>query len=183
MLAFPIFEHLESYDRATGNLNVIVETPRGTRNKYKYDEKYGVFKLDKILAAGHVFPFDFGYIPSTLAQDGDPVDVVLLHEEGTFTGCLVPSHVIGALTMEQKEKDGKVERNDRIIAIPAAALQHDQLTSIEQISDHYLQEIEHFFVSYNSMQGKQVIPIGRISSQKAQDLIEDGIKRYKQKNT
>src|SRR5689334_14657950 len=97
-------------------INIVIETPRGCRNKFKFDEKLGVFRLNSILPAGSVFPFDFGYVPGTRAEDGDPLDVLLLLDEPVFTGCVVRARLIGVLEAEQRE-NGKAERNDRLIAV------------------------------------------------------------------
>jgi inorganic pyrophosphatase len=88
------FDNLKPLDAETGDLNVVIETPTGSRNKYAYDEKLGVFVLKGVLAVGHSFPFDFGFIPQTLGGDGDPLDVLVLMDEPAFVGCLVPSRLI-----------------------------------------------------------------------------------------
>src|SRR4051812_26311118 len=94
-------------------LNVIVETPKGCRNKFKFDEELRCFKLSKVLPAGATFPFDFGFLPHTLADDGDPIDVLLLMDEQAFPGCLVKARLVGVIEAEQG-KDKKATRNDRL---------------------------------------------------------------------
>jgi inorganic pyrophosphatase len=96
-------------------IQVIIETPKGSRNKYVFDPKQKVFELKKVLPAGMSFPYDFGFIPSTLADDGDPVDVLVLMDKPAFPGCLLKCRVIGVIEGEQKGKKQK-ERNDRIVA-------------------------------------------------------------------
>src|SRR5574339_743428 len=91
---------LPALDSKSGDLNVIIETTQGSRSKYKYDPELNCFKLSNILTEGSVFPYDFGFIPSTRGDDGDPLDVLLLIEEGAFTGCLIPAKLIGAITAE-----------------------------------------------------------------------------------
>src|SRR5262245_14937852 len=108
---------LASFDRSGGALNVIIETPRGSRNKYAYDEESGLFRLIKLLPAGMAFPFDFGFVPSTQGGDGDPLDALVLSEETLFPGCLVRTRILGAIKAEQR-KGKKIERNDRLIAVP-----------------------------------------------------------------
>src|SRR6267378_6621642 len=100
-------------------IQVVVETPKGSRNKYAFDEDQKVFALKKVLPAGMAFPYDFGFVPSTLADDGDPVDVLVLMDEPAFPGCLLKCRIIGIIEGEQEDKDGK-ERNDRIIAVEHA---------------------------------------------------------------
>ena len=138
------FNSLPPFDDS-GNLNVIIETPKGSRNKYKYDAKQNVFALHKVLPAGNTFPYDFGYIPSTRGPDGDPLDVLVLMDEKVFTGCLITARLIGVIKAEQNE-DGTKIRNDRLIAV--ATESHDQrdIHSIDQLNDHLVEEIEQFFV-------------------------------------
>lgn len=97
-------------------LHVIIDTPKGSRNKFKWDSLHGLYKLDGVLAVGAFFPYDFGFVPSTLADDGDPIDVLVLMDEPAFVGCLVPSRLIGGFYAEQTEK-GLTERNDRLFAV------------------------------------------------------------------
>jgi inorganic pyrophosphatase len=177
-----VFEHLEAFDTKSGNLQVIIDTPKGSRNKYKYNEKHGLFALHSILPLGTVFPFDFGYVPSTLGEDGDPLDVLILMDEEAFTGCLVPSRLIGVIEAEQTEQ-GKTMRNSRLIAVAAASHHHSQVHSLDQLDKSLLDEIEHFFISYNSMRGKQFKPTGRADSERAMQLIHEGERRFKQQKS
>ena len=96
--------------------NVVVDTPKGSRNKYKFDERDGQWRLSKVLPQGSYFPFDFGFVPSTQAEDGDPIDVLLIVDEPAFPGCVVPARLIGVLEAEQTEK-GQTIRNDRLVAV------------------------------------------------------------------
>src|SRR5690242_7742786 len=112
------FAHLGAADPQSGDFNVIIETPKGNRNKFKYDEELDLFMLSGVLPAGAVFPFDFGFIPGTRGGDGDPLDVLVLMDEPSFTGCLVRARLIGVIEAEQTE-DGKTARNDRLIAVAA----------------------------------------------------------------
>jgi len=95
---------LAAFDKESGHLNAIVDTPKGSRNKFKYDEQLGLFKLGGTLPVGNVFPFDFGYIPSTRGDDDDALDILLLMDEPAFTGCLVPAKLIGVVEAEQTEE-------------------------------------------------------------------------------
>ena len=96
-----------------GVTNIVIEVPKGSRNKYVYDDALGLFRLKKILPAGAVFPFDFGFIPSTIGGDGDPLDVLVLMDEPAFPGCLVPARIVGVIEADQTERDGTIHRNDR----------------------------------------------------------------------
>lgn len=183
------YDQLEPFDPSTHELNVIVETPKGSRNKFEFDHDHGLFKLSGVLPAGANFPFDFGFIPSTLGGDGDPLDVLVLMDEPAFTGCLVPSRLIGVITAEQTERDGETTRNDRLIAVAADSRTHRNLESIAQLpdGDHpganvLLEEIEHFFISYNTIKGKQFNPLGRFGPDHAHRILDEAIKRAKSKS-
>jgi inorganic pyrophosphatase len=141
---------LRPVDKGSRAINVVVETPRGCRNKFKFDEKLGLFRLNSVLPAGSVFPFDFGYVPGTRADDGDPIDVLLLMDEPVFTGCVVRARLIGVIEAEQEE-DGKTERNDRLLGVACDSRDHQHLKGMKDVEPHLLKEIEHFFVSYHQL--------------------------------
>jgi inorganic pyrophosphatase len=164
---------LPSFDPKSHDLNVIIETPKGSRNKYTYDEERGLFMLSGFLPAGSDFPFDFGFVPSTRGQDGDPLDVLLLMDEPAFSGCLVPARLIGVIEAEQTE-DGKTERNDRLISVAANSRLHQDVRSLDDLNPRLLEEIEHFFISYNAIKGKEFKPLGRFGPERALSLIEQG---------
>ena len=109
---------LPAIDRASGDLNIIIDTPKGSRNKFSWDEKRQLFELSGMLPTGAVFPYDFGFIPNTRGGDGDPLDVLVLMDEPAFAGCLVRSRLLCVIEAEQTEK-GETERNDRLIAVAA----------------------------------------------------------------
>jgi len=136
-------------------VNAVIETAQGCRNKFEYDEVTGHFKLTKVLPAGSQFPYSFGFVPKTLAEDGDPVDILVLADEPIPTGCIVPTRLIGVLEAEQSE-DGKVERNDRLIGVASASHDYSDLRTFKNVSRHLLEEIEHFFVLYHKIDGKKV---------------------------
>ncbi len=173
-----VFEKPSAFDDETGDLNVIIDTPKDSRNKYKFDEKLGLFKLGGVLAVGHVFPFDFGFIPNTLGGDGDPLDVLVLMDEPAFVGCLIPSRLIGVIEAEQTE-NGKTETNDRLIAVASNSRIHKDIKSINDLNQTLVDEIEHFFVSYNQAKAKEFKLLGRFAAQKARKIVEEGIKLYK----
>src|SRR4051795_2262995 len=126
-----------------GLANVIVETPKGSRNKYKYDEDHDLYCLSGVLPLGASFPFDFGFVPSTKGEDGDPLDVLVLMDEPAFAGCLVPARLLGVITAEQREKDGTVEQNDRLIAVASDSHTHEGVRTLADLSPQLLDEIEH----------------------------------------
>jgi inorganic pyrophosphatase len=161
-------------------LNVVVETPKGSRNKYTYDEQLGLFKLGGVLTSGASFPFDFGFVPSTVGGDGDPLDVLVLMDEPAFAGCLVRTRLVGVIEAEQTERDGETTRNDRLIGVAAGARLHARVRTLESIGATLLEEIEHFFVSYNQIKGKEFKPLGRFGPERARALVEEGVKRFLQ---
>ena|SRR4051812_11030870 len=173
-----LLQKLKPFDRESGNLNVVIETPKGCRNKYSFDFKLGGYKLKSVLPSGAVFPFDFGSIPGTQAEDGDPLDILLLMDEPVFTGCLIEARVLGVIEAEQTEK-GKTERNDRLIAVAAESRTHASLKSLLDLESNMLDEIEHFFVSYNEARGKKFKAIARKGPRAATALIEKQKKRRK----
>jgi inorganic pyrophosphatase len=163
-----------------GGVNVVIETPRGSRNKYNYDEGTGLFRLGGVLPSGASFPFDFGFVPSTVGGDGDPLDVLVLMDEPAFPGCLVCARLVGVVEAEQTERDGETERNDRLIAVAAESRLQRHVRALGSLSPDLLEEIEHFFVSYNQIKGKEFKPLGRFGPQKALRLVEEGVKLYRQ---
>lgn len=171
-------DKLNPFDEETEELNVIIDTPKDSRNKYKYDEKLGLFKLSGVLAVGHSFPYDFGFIPQTLGGDGDALDVLVLMDESAFVGCLVPSRLIGVIEAEQTERDGKTERNDRLIAVATDSKTHENIKTISDLNKTLVEQIEHFFISYNEAKGNNFKPLGRFGARKAKSLVEDGIKIF-----
>jgi inorganic pyrophosphatase len=173
------YNHIEPY-RKSGNLNVISETPKGSRNKFKYNEELGIFELGSVLPSGAMFPFDFGFVPGTMGEDGDPLDVLVLMDEPAFPGCLVHSRLIGVIEAEQTEK-GETTRNDRLVAVASNSRNHKEVTSIHQLSDNLVEEIQHFFKSYNEMKGKEFKPLGCYAVGRAHALIEEGVRAYRER--
>jgi inorganic pyrophosphatase len=171
------FNRLETFDSKSGDLNAVIETPKGSRNKYDYDERQGVFKLGGVLPSGASFPFDFGFIPSTLGEDGDPLDVLVLMDEAAFAGCLVPVRLLGIVEAEQTERDGAMMRNDRFIAVASHYRQQEDLHQLEDLPPNLMDEIEHFFVSYNTIKGKNFEPLRRSGPERALELLEEGRQR------
>ncbi len=167
---------LKAREKETGDIHVIVDTPRGSRNKFKYDEGLQVFKLSHVLPAGAVFPFNFGFVPRTRGEDGDPLDALLLMDEPAFVGCLVTARLIGVIEAEQTE-EGETVRNDRLIAVATESREHREVKSLAQLSDNLLEEIEHFFISYNQLKDKVFKPLGRFGPQRAEKLLEAGIRK------
>jgi inorganic pyrophosphatase len=106
------------------------------------------------MPAGVEFPFEFGFVPGTLGQDGDPLDLLILMDAPTFSGCVVKARLIGVIEAEQREKDGTKERNDRLIAVAVQSRRHENVRSLKEVPEEFLREIEHFFISYNDSRAK-----------------------------
>ena len=175
------FTHLGAFNGQNGEVNVIVDTPRGSRSKFKYDEKHQLFKLGGVLPSGAVFPFDFGFIPGTRGEDGDALDVLMLIDEPTFVGCLIAVRLIGVIEAEQIE-EGETIRNDRLIAVATESRNHRDVQTLGQLNKNLLDEIEHFFVSYNQAKGKEFRPLGRFGPERAEQILQAGLPRKQRKN-
>src|SRR5262245_25505270 len=156
-------------------LNVIIETPRGSRKKFKYDEEHGMFMFDKALPVGQSFPYDFGFLPSTKGDDGDPLDVLVLTDEPTFAGCLIHAKLLGVIEAEQTE-DGETERNDRLIATPLEVKSgKPPAGAIDHLEPSLSRNIIKFFVTYNELQGKRFKTLRCAGPERAATLIRIGM--------
>jgi inorganic pyrophosphatase len=131
-------------------LRVVIETPKGSRNKFDFNEDEHIFELKTVLPAGMSFPYDFGFVPSTEADDGDPVDVLVLMDEPVFPGVVVSCRPIGVIEGEQLDKKGKV-RNDRIVAVERKAHDWADIKTIDDLGKRFLRELEQFFVQYHQL--------------------------------
>ncbi|ACB96552.1 inorganic diphosphatase [Beijerinckia indica] len=169
---------LPSRDPETGDLLAIIETPRGSRNKYAYDPAFHTFRLKNVLPKGSVFPYDFGFIPSTKADDDDPVDVLVLLDEEIPVGCAITVRLIGAIEAEQRKHGKEWIRNDRLIAIASHAHLHGEVESLKEINPRLIQEIEEFFIQYEKLSGKDFRIVGRCGPKSAQKLLEAGAQRW-----
>ena len=173
-----IIIELPAFDSDSGYLNAIIDTPKGSHNKFKYDPKTGMFRLGAPLPLGNVFPFDFGYIPSTEGDDGDALDILILIDAPVFTGCLVLAKLIGVLEAEQTE-DSATTRNDRLIGVAADSRNHSHVRFMGNLNSNLVHEIECFFISYNETKGKRFKVLGRSGPNKAIKLVEVGMRQYR----
>ncbi len=159
-------------------VRVIIETPKGSRNKYAFDEKERIFVLKKALPAGMAFPYDFGFVPSTLAEDGDPVDVLILMDEPAFCGCAVNCRLIGIIQGEQ-EDGKKSQRNDRVVAVEKGNHDWADIRHIDDMGKKFVTEIEQFFVNFHKLKGRKYRILGVKGPKQAMDAIKQGIKAAK----
>jgi inorganic pyrophosphatase len=134
-------------------LQVVIETPKGSRNKFAFDSEHRVFELRKVLPAGMAFPYDFGFVPSTKADDGDPVDVLVLMDEPAFPGCTLMCRPIGVIQGIQGPLRAK-ERNDRIVAIERDAHSWADIQTMKDLGKDFERELEEFFVNYHRLSGQ-----------------------------
>lgn len=133
-------------------MNVIVEIPKGSHNKYEIDKKTGIIKLDRVMHSAQNYPFDYGFVPQTLWDDGDALDVILLTTYPLISGILVPARPVGIMHMI----DGG-EADEKIIAVAAGDPRFASIKDIRDVNQHLLKEIKHFFATYKQIQNKKVI--------------------------
>jgi inorganic pyrophosphatase len=157
-------------------LQVIIETPKGCRNKYSFDDVQKIFVLKAALPAGMVFPYDFGFLPRTLADDGDPIDVLVLMDEPAFPGCALMARLIGVIEGEQTANK-QTTRNDRLVAVADTAHMWANTKSIKDLPKKSLREIQEFFVNYHELQGKKYKLLAVKGKKTALTLIEKARKK------
>ncbi len=166
---------LRPIDKKDGLLQVIIETPAGSRNKFAFDPDQGVFALKNVLPAGMTFPYDFGFVPRTLAPDGDPIDVLLLMDEPAFPGCAVRARLIGVIEGEQLDGKAKI-RNDRLVAVAEANHMYANIRKLQDLPSRWLTELQDFFVNYHSLEGKKYRLLGCKGAEAALRLIKNAQK-------
>ncbi|WP_109487654.1 inorganic diphosphatase [Occallatibacter savannae] len=150
---------LKPVDKNEGLIQVIIETPKGSRNKFAYDEEQSIFTVKKVLPAGMSFPYDFGFLPRTQAPDGDPIDVLLLMDEPAFPGIAVRARLIGVIQGEQIEGKKKT-RNDRLLAVAEMNHEYAYIKKVGDLPKQFVRELEQFFVNYHQLEGKEYRLLG-----------------------
>lgn len=173
----PLLSDLPAFNKKEACLRAVIETPKGSSNKYDYKPDYGGFELAKTLPEGLAFPFDFGFIPSTLGEDGDPLDILVLMDFPAVTGCVVNVRLIGCIQAEQKEKGEAIIRNDRFIAISWDSRTLSDVKSLKDLRSGLLNEIKEFFIQYNKLAGKKFKPIGDYDAKQALALVKAGVRK------
>ena len=166
--------HLPLGEDAPAEINVVVEIPERSRNKYEYDKALDIFRLDRALHSPIHYPGDYGFAPQTLALDDDPLDVLILVIEPTFPGCLVVARPIGLLKMLD---EGKVD--DKVLAVPVREPAFDQIANYTEMFPHTIRKISHFFDTYKMLEGKQTKILGWEDAQAARDVIVESAKRFR----
>jgi inorganic pyrophosphatase len=160
------------------DIRVVIETPKGSRNKYDYNPECDCMELATVLPEGMVFPYDFGFVPSTLGDDGDPLDVLILMDAPVVPGCVITARLVGAIEAKQKDKGENWTRNDRLIAIATHAQLHNTVKNLGDLRPRLLQEIKQFFVSYNKLRNRKFKLLGDAGPRQARELVEAGIKIF-----
>jgi inorganic pyrophosphatase len=163
-------------DAKKGTCRAIIETPKGCRNKFDYDPESTLFMLGGLLPEGMLFPFDFGFIPSTLGDDGDPLDILVLMDAPAHVGCLIEVRLVGVISAEQIEH-GEKEVNDRLLGVAIHSYGHEDIKTIDDVSKTLLSQLEEFFVSYNKQRGKKFRVTGTGGPRKAIKFLKDGIQK------
>jgi inorganic pyrophosphatase len=165
--------HLPVGDNSPEEINVVVEIPQGSRNKYEFDKGLNVFRLDRALHSPIYYPGDYGFIPRTLAEDDDPLDVLILVIQPTFAGCLVVARPIGILKMID---DGKPD--DKVLAVPVGEPAYHDIHTQSQIFPHTLRTISHFFETYKTLEGKKTSTQGWQDAASARRSIVESVERF-----
>ena len=164
---------------AQHHLRVVVETPRGANIKIKYDEDLGCFSLSRILPLGVTYPYDFGFVPQTLAQDGDPLDAMVLIDAMTYPGVVISCRLLGALQVEERGLRGRP--NHRLVAVPVKAARKDDVRTFADLGRRMQQELERFFVMSSSFTSKDPVVRGWVGPEAAIDMVQRAMARYKER--
>jgi inorganic pyrophosphatase len=159
-------------------LRVVIETPKGSRNKFAFNSDDHTFELKKVLPAGMAFPYDFGFVPCTKADDGDPIDVLVLMDEPAFPGCILKCRPIGVIEGEQVAKGNKrkKERNDRIIAVENVAHSWADIRTVDDLDDEFCRELEAFFVNYHRLSREEYKVLALKGPNRAHKLVRSGMR-------
>jgi inorganic pyrophosphatase len=156
----------------------VIEATQGTRQKLKYKAEWHAFALHHVLPLGLSFPYDFGFLPSTLGADGDPLDVLVLADEALPPGTVVPCRLVGVIEAEQQDQDEREpRRNDRLLAVATGSHRYGECRTVGDIAAAVLAEVETFFVVYNASRGGRFTPLARRDAEVAERLVGAGQKR------
>lgn len=159
------------------NLRVVVETPRGANIKIKFDDKLGCFCLSRMLPLGVTYPYDFGFVPQTLAQDGDPLDAMVLIDAVTYPGVVITCRLLGALQVEERGLRGRP--NHRLVAVPMKAARRDDWRNFSDLGKRMQQELERFFVMSSAFTSKDPVVRGWVGPDAAFEMVHRAISRYR----
>jgi len=171
-----LWHHLPPGPSIPQRVYCVVEIPKGSRNKYEYSKKTGVIKLDRVIYSSMHYPGDYGLIPQTFAEDGDPLDILVMVNEPTFAGCVIEARPVAIFHMLDRG-----DLDDKVLAVPATDPLFDEYRDINHVPRHFLSEVAHFFETYKQLQGIQVTPKGWENAETAHQTILHAIQHYKDK--
>jgi inorganic pyrophosphatase len=157
------------------SVNAIIEIPRGSKAKYEIDKESGLIKLDRVLFASMYYPLNYGFIPQTLGEDHDPLDIVVLTQVEVVPRCLIPCRVIGVMQMIDRG-----EADDKIIAVAEEDPSVSFIKEVNEVPDYLMMELKHFFENYKTLENKKVVVDEILSKAKAEKIIQDSVARYKE---
>ena len=177
-----LFKDIIPGENPPKDINMVVDIPRDSRNKYEYDEEAGHFKLDRVLYSPMFFPFEYGFMPQTISEDGDALDIALISTYSTFSGCVIRVRPIGVILMQDE-----AGTDNKIIAVPLDSIdpRFKEVQGIEDLGEHFKKEIELFLADYKKLEkGKyEFVKInGWAGKKKAEEIIRESIKKYADKN-
>lgn len=171
-----MWHNLASGPKPPELLYAVIETPKGSRNKYEYSKTAGVIKLDRVLYSPLHYPGDYGFIPQSFFEDGDPMDILVMMNEATFPGCVVEARALATLKMvDSGEKDYKV------LAVPNTDPNFMHYQSDKDLPKHFMDEVKHFFMVYKELQGAHVDNQGWVGTEETHELIRRSIQHYRDK--
>ncbi len=173
-----LWHDLSAGPSAPDVIHVVVEVPKGTRNKYEYSKKAGVIKLDRVLYSPVMYPGDYGFIPRTFFEDGDPMDVLVMLNEATFPGCVIEARPVGMLKMIDDD-----EHDYKVLAVPSTDPNFDGYYDLDDLPKHFPREVMHFFMTYKELQGAKVSNEGWVGAEETKKSIMDSVDLYAHKFT
>jgi len=175
-MALHLWHNLSPGPNPPDIIYAVIEVPKGSRNKYEYSKKAGVIKLDRVLYSPLHYPGDYGFIPQSFFEDGDPMDVLVMMNEATFPGCVIEARTLGMLKMiDRGELDYKV------LAAPATDPFFSQYLTFDDIPTHYLEEVKHFFMTYKQLEGTTVENQGWVGTAEARQAVRASMQLYQEK--
>lgn len=173
-MALHLWHNLVPGPNAPETVYAVIEVPKGSRNKYEYSKKAGVIKLDRVLYSPLHYPGDYGFVPQSYFEDGDPMDILVMMNESTFPGCVIEARVLGMLKMiDNGQMDYKV------LAVPATDPNFSHYQTFEDLPKHFLEEVKHFFMTYKHLEGGQVDMEGWVGTAEARQAIQQSIDLYR----
>jgi inorganic pyrophosphatase len=177
-----ILSETATFDPKTGELRVVIETPKGSRNKYDYDPECDCLDLATVLPEGMSFSYDFGFVPSTLGEDGDPLDILVLMDAPVVPGCVIRVRLVGTIADKQKSQGRGLAAERSANSRGTHAQTHQAVKSLEDLRPHLVDEIKEFFIEYNRLRGRKFKPLALSGPDKSRELIKSGMDVFKKQS-